>query len=708
MKRREPPPLGSWMLEHLTSGDRDEALAGDLLEVYRSGRSNGWYWRQVCGACAVSWYTSIRTRISLFFFVLAWSMLAPAWCTIIERIENSSRFYGYLQQLEWPFSGLTEILVWVGLNLVFLWSGILLYFLLQWRQLRPLSQSTIRSAFLKTPVFLLPPYFATFVLANLFAYPGLAIDGRAHTLLGQITDLRPWADVIRLPYLIALVASLWTAVPNAKRGSHLPVLDDDEESASVPLPNFDAFTLSRFFSLMVAAGLVNALIVAVLFCRLPDMHAPNFGSLLIRATMYVPLGALAGVVGSYLYWKSPTSPFRQCPPLPFPLFALVCAAGWVWVVPMVLLAEQVSPATAFAAMIGAFVLTAGLRGETYPASAFTQPAPSMLDPGEGDLFAESMSHAPFEPHGYIVAIGIYAAGAALYSHSNNTASLWLAVSAAVFAWKNTTPRSRPRPAQQRYRKAALRLALVFIPAIVLTAWAMLDGIAHRNRMAAEHALAAAQNDAKTNAKSNAKASALGSSGYESLILWPFPPKRELVAPVDVVSPLLAPGTKQPLILRFEGDYEYVQPPDQEPGPTAHHARGTPLRLDIASNNNFPVTMLARQGLRGSIPTSRCREIDVEIENNDNRSGIVSLGLLLASGLPGHKRTDYLGQHTIESTEPGNFYIKGSPITETVRFEVPASAKLRKFSEITVLFLPDSQHMFITPRIAIREFQLVPR
>jgi len=710
MKRREPPPLATWMLEHLSSGNGDEALAGDLLEVFRSGRSNRWYWRQVCGACAVSWFNSLRARIPLFVFALAWSMLAPAWTTIINRIETTSTLYVYIRQLEWPFSGLTESLTWVGLNVGLLWTGILIYFLIQLNQARSMGRKTIRGAFLKAAAYFLPAYFATFVLANLFAYPGFDIDRRTLTPLTELTDLRMWADFLRAPYLITLVGALWKAMPRSRRNAQpREAFLHDAEDETPAILKLDPFALTRFFALMAGAGLVNAMIAGILVCRLSDTQPPDLGSLLVTAATYVLIGALAGVAGSWIYWKSPFSPFREYSPLPFPRFALVCAAGWVWVTPMMMLAEQVSPVTAFAAMIGTFILTAGLRNETYPAFLSAQPVPSTLNLGEGDLFAESTYRAPFEPHGYIIAIGLYAAVAAVLTRSNYSASLWLGLSAAVFAWKHTVPCRYALADRQGYRRAVLRLVLVAIPAIVLTAWAMLDGIAQRNRVAAARAAAAAlHSEVKTVAPPRSKASSLGSSGYESLILWPFPPKKELVAPVPLISPLLAPGTRQPLILRFDGSYEYVQPPDKHPGPTAHHSRATPLHVDIESNNRAPVVMDAHQNLAGPIPTNRCSEIDVVIDNGDNREGLISLGLLLADGLPGHQRTAYLGQQTIVSTEPGHFHEKPSPVTEAVRFAVPPVVKLRNFTEITVLVLPDAEHMFIAPRIAIREFRLMPR
>jgi hypothetical protein len=77
-------------------------------------------------------------------------------------------------------------------------------------------------------------------------------------------------------------------------------------------------------------------------------------------------------------------------------------------------------------------------------------------------------------------------------------------------------------------------------------------------------------------------------------------------------------------------------------------------------------------------------------------------------LPGHEQTAYLGQQSVISTEPGRFYIKSAPVIETLRFAVPREVKLRKFTELTILVLPDVEHQFAAPRIAIREFRFFPR
>jgi hypothetical protein len=49
---RRPPALADWLLERLGYTRQNAALAGDLLEEFRNGRSAGWYWRQTLAVVA--------------------------------------------------------------------------------------------------------------------------------------------------------------------------------------------------------------------------------------------------------------------------------------------------------------------------------------------------------------------------------------------------------------------------------------------------------------------------------------------------------------------------------------------------------------------------------------------------------------------------------------------------------------------------------
>ncbi len=220
----------------------------------------------------------------------------------------------------------------------------------------------MRRAFLLAPIIFLPVIGTVLVLMNLYSFPGLVNDRLATTPLAQIADLRMPADVLRIPYLVALLCALWGVIPRATRTSPSVLVESHPiegapKSETVALSSaLDPLTVRRFLSFMVCIGFINAMIGGFLLCRLPASHAPSFSSLLIRAVVYVAVSVLAGVVATWLYWINPSGPFRQGAPLPFTQFALVCVAGWVWVPSMAIFSEQISAATAFVAMIGAFVL----------------------------------------------------------------------------------------------------------------------------------------------------------------------------------------------------------------------------------------------------------------------------------------------------------------------------------------------------------------
>lgn len=716
MRRREPPPLATWMLEHLTPANRDEALGGDLLEEFRGGRSEGWYWWQVLSACSVAWLNHLRTRGSMLVFALLWSMLAPAWNILCDRIADSP-IIGRLWAVAGGFWILPALAGWIALHTAFVWGGMLIFIAAHGSFRKKLDGAMLRRGFLLAPLILTPLYGFMFLMVNLYWYSAFAQANLATTTLGQIVDLRLLADVLRIPYFFALIFALWEAIPPSQRKSESisdeSIAQETEAHSDTLalLQTLEPIALNRFFGFLVAAGLMNAMIGGFLLCQLPESHAPSIASLLLRAACYVAVGVIGGVAGTWLYWRSPASPLRESAPLPLTLFALVGAAGWVWVPAMAILSEQISPAIAFVVLIGAYVLTSGLRSTTYYAFAQVQlaAAPSGMD--EGDLFAESLYRPPAEAHGYVIAIALYAAGAALLTHSPHAAAALVALSAALFAWKKTVPLRRLAGDGQEVRRAARRLACMAIPAVLVTAWALLDGVAHRNEREQASAVHAASRYAAAedgNRKPMRQGSANPVNGYESIILWPVPEKRQIVAPVPTPSDLLARGNKEPLVIRFDGPYWYFQPPEKAPSKEAHEAQGSPLAIDIQAENFISLTMEAHEHLANSIPLSRCREIAIEVMNRDNRLGNVAVGVLLTDSKAPGRPTIYLGQQPVVSSEAEHFAVKASAVSEVLRFEVPQSGKVRRFDEINVMFFPDGANFGKGPKMAVAQFELMPR
>ena len=711
MRRREPPPIAAWILEHLTPVDRDEALAGDLQEVFRTGKSNNWYWRQVLSACAVSWYEGIRARASLLVFALLWSMLSPAWNSLCIKIEDGKPIADKLISVFGPVWALLALFLWTILHSIFLWTGILACSVLHSIAKCPINRAKIKRGFFLAPLIFVPLYGVLFVLVTLNWYSHFENWQLVNSPFGQITDVRLLADAIRFPYLVALVVALWGIVPRtlreAKVAAALPLGFSDSSEVLAQVAPAEKFTAKRFLVFVVIAGLINAMIAAFMLGNLPELHDPGLGALFGTALMFVLVGTLAGVGGSWLYWENPASPFRERPPLPFSLYALACSAGWLWVPAMILFQNQLSAAGAFVAMVGAMLLASSLRSVTRPIFGATQERAPISPFADGaELFAESAYSSQIEAQGYAIAIGLYLAAAALVTHSYYTGTALLSGSAFLFAWKRNESADDAPSSRQLYAKAILRILLVAIPAISVTLWALLDGVAHRHSAMSVPAISADKNG---RGKSLSKTAGLSIDGYESVILWPYPEKKQIVPPPPPLrNKLLAPGTTQPLVIRFTGPYWFVQPPHSQPGPKAHKANGTPLGVNISSVDSTPLVMQAHQYLARPIPTTRCREIQIEIENFENRKGLISIALLLTDGSVLRKPTLYLGQQTIASSEPWKFTVKQAPVFETLRFSVPENPRIRRFDELTVMVLPDIEHEFIAPKIAVQQFQLDPR
>jgi hypothetical protein len=94
VKAVEPPPFARWVLEHCVPGGGNDAMAGDLVEQLRAGRTRGWYRRQVLGALALGWARDLGDDRALVVFALLWSVFEPAWWLLTICGELAGNFIG--------------------------------------------------------------------------------------------------------------------------------------------------------------------------------------------------------------------------------------------------------------------------------------------------------------------------------------------------------------------------------------------------------------------------------------------------------------------------------------------------------------------------------------------------------------------------------------------------------------------------------------
>ena len=96
MKTSKPPFLAAWLLDRLASDPQIEAIAGDLLEQYRLGRSRFWYWREVITAITVGAWSGFRDHTLVMLRALAIGWIVTYLTVWVVGPVEYSLLYPYL------------------------------------------------------------------------------------------------------------------------------------------------------------------------------------------------------------------------------------------------------------------------------------------------------------------------------------------------------------------------------------------------------------------------------------------------------------------------------------------------------------------------------------------------------------------------------------------------------------------------------------
>lgn len=219
MTSTAPPHLTTWMLAHLMPADHDDALAGDLLESFRAGRSRTWYWHQVMVAIAIQWLRTLANHWPALIFAALWGMISPAWSLVILRLDHLSNFVGPIWRLPWPWSTVCMIGFSTAEALLFIWTGVLIYSLVTLRLFGSAKHWRIARSFVLSVAGYILAVGCLFGIVLISAPPptGHGVDWRTLTMSGVITNFEILTTLARLPYIIATVCAIWGSIPTHGR-----------------------------------------------------------------------------------------------------------------------------------------------------------------------------------------------------------------------------------------------------------------------------------------------------------------------------------------------------------------------------------------------------------------------------------------------------------------------------------------------------------
>jgi hypothetical protein len=196
--------------------------------------------------------------------------------------------------------------------------------------------------------------------------------------------------------------------------------------------------------------------------------------------------------------------------------------------------------------------------------------------------------------------------------------------------------------------------------------------------------------------------------YPGVILTlPPKPHPRIVPPAPSDQTNFSTALRRPVIIPFDGTYWYFKQSDTSPKAEAHIQRGDPIKANVRSTDHRALAMEAHQALPDPISGDCCHALRIELLNGDDRPGLIRIELLLrdTSGKPGSSLL--LGSIPIPSSQLRHVPLNRPPVPESLRFQMPATARGKHFDEITVVIKPSSERALAGARIAIQNFVLIP-
>jgi hypothetical protein len=432
---------------------------------------------------------------------------------------------------------------------------------------------------------------------------------------------------------------------------------------------------------VVAVGSVAACVVAALYCRPPGQPLPTWGSLLLRSLKDLGVTALAGTLGVTGAWIALTTR----PRLGRRQLILHALIGWLFLPGIVLL----EPGWAMA------VIAVAAAGLAVSLQLLAPREAEDLSPLPEPEFASfyGLTLTGFRPR-RALAIALCAEGALVCGVRQNSELAGFLLGAGIFLllWHWSADVRLQMPVRQRRVLGSGAVAM----ALLVCMLALVPWLARHGQTIPVVTRAAA-------------ATAPARPHFSSVVLWPpkplvtqlyFPARNAAHADVRMAKPMEIP---------FDGPYWYFEDPANDPGPTAHVARGLPTEeaINLYSAGGRPLRMEAVERLNQPIAYDCCASLDVTLTDVDTESGPIHLGVLLTDTSTAGQPAVLLGFEAVEGSERLVPEARGAQLDATVRFTLPRSRQMRQFNEITVMVLPTID-LTRGSKVAIEGFTLEPK
>jgi hypothetical protein len=121
------PALATWLLEHPVPGEKD-AIAGDLVEEFRNGRSRAWFWRQALTVIFLAFCSESYRQRSASVFAMLWAgIVSVSWSHLLLASSQFQALVAWGIRRDWPESMVYCVGIFCAVNVRLVWAGPLVY-----------------------------------------------------------------------------------------------------------------------------------------------------------------------------------------------------------------------------------------------------------------------------------------------------------------------------------------------------------------------------------------------------------------------------------------------------------------------------------------------------------------------------------------------------------------------------------------------------